>query len=214
MRIGVLGSGDVGQTLASGFIGLGQQVKLGTRDPGQDKVRAWVAQNGAKASAGTFAETAAFGELLVLAVLGTAVDEVIRLADPANFAGKVVIDPTNALDASHGFPPTLFIGGTDSLGECIQRTLPHSRVVKAFNIVGYSLMVHPTLPDGPPTMFICGNDADAKREVTEILTAFGWDTLETGGIEGSRYLEAMAMVWILTGALSKHWLQAFKMLRG
>ena len=212
MQVGVLGSGNVGRSLATGFLSLGHQVKIGSRNP--VKVSDWVAENGPNASAGTFVEAAAFGELIVFAVLGSAAEEVIRMADPANFAGKTVIDTTNALAPSAGGMPTLFVGHTDSLGERIQRALPQGRVVKAFNIVGYALMVHPQLPCGPPDMFICGYDADAKQGVTEILQAFGWSVIDIGPMEGARYLEPLAMVWILSAYPTQSWNQAFKLLRG
>jgi len=213
MRVGILGSGRVGQALGAGLIGLEYPVMMGTRDPQKPDVREWVKQQGKLASAGTFAETAAFGELLVMAVLGSAAESVIEAAGPEHFAGKVVIDATNALDFAKQ-PPTLFVGTIDSLGERIQRAIPQAQVVKAFNIVGAPLMVNPDLPGGPPTMFFCGNDAAAKRTVTEILGAFGWIPMDIGGIESSRYLEPMAMVWILGGYLHQNWNQAFKMLQG
>ncbi|HEY3377071.1 MAG TPA: NAD(P)-binding domain-containing protein [Armatimonadota bacterium] len=213
MKIGVLGTGAVGQALATGLPDLGHEVKIGSRDPQQAKVRAWVAQGGAHASAGTYAETAHFGELLIFAVLGTAAEEVIQQAVPHNFAGKVVIDTTNPFANAPG-APTLFVGHTDSLGERIQRAIPDGQVVKAFNIVGAALMVHPQLPGGPPDMFICGNEPRAKATVAEILHAFGWaSTIDIGGIDGARYLEPMAMVWVRAHAGTHTWIQAFKLLR-
>lgn len=213
MHIGVLGTGDVGQTLAAGFAGLGHQVMIGSRDPQQEKVRAWVERTGHDTSAGTFAEATAFGAVIVLAVLGTATEEVIRMAGADQFTGKVVMDTTNPLDFSTGGAPTLFVGHTDSLGERIQRILPGARVVKAFNIVGHALMVNPQIPCGPPDMFICGDDASAKQTVTDLLLAFGWPTIDIGGIEGARYLEPMCMVWVLSAMQTKTWRQAFKLLR-
>src|SRR5689334_14384753 len=131
MKVGVIGSGDVGRALGAGFVSRGHEVKIGTRDPGQEKVQAWVAKNGGKATAGTFEETAKFGELLVLATLWDATPAIIQMAKPENFAGKVVIDTTNPLDFSKGAPPTLSVGGTNSAGEEVQRLLPKARVVKA-----------------------------------------------------------------------------------
>lgn len=213
MNIGILGTGDVGQVLGAGFIKLGHQVKLGSRDPQQEKVRTWIQRTGSGASAGTFSEAAGFGEVIVLATLGTAVEHAIRLADPKNFAGKVVIDATNPLDFSEGIPPKLAVGHTDSAGEQVQRFLPEAHVVKAFNTVGNPHMVNPTFPGGPPDMFICGNDAKAKETVTGLLKDFGWSVIDIGGIEGSRYLEPLAMIWIRHFFRTGSGNHAFKLLR-
>ncbi len=214
MKVGVLGSGIVGQVLGAGFVARGHEVKLGTRDPAQEKVTAWVAKNGAKASAGTFEETAKFGELLVLALLWDGTKSAIDMANPANFDGKVVIDATNPLDFSKGAPPTLSIGGNNSAGEQVQNWLPKARVVKCFNTVGNAHMISPKFPGGPPDMFIAGNDAEAKKKVTQICTDFGWPgTIDQGGIESSRYLEALAMVWILEYFRTGNANHAIKMLR-
>lgn len=213
MKIGILGSGDVGQALGAGFVARGHDVKMGTRDSGQEKVRAWVKKTGARASAGTFEEAARFGELAVLATLGAANEAVIRAAGPKQLARKVVIDATNPLTFESGKLPTLFVGHTDSGGEQVQRLLPEALVVKAFNTVGHALMVDPKLPGGPPDMFICGNDAGAKKTVSELCRNFGWGVIDTGGIEGSRYLEAMCIVWVYHGIISSSWSHAFKMLR-
>ncbi len=213
MKVGILGTGSVGQALGSGFAQLGHEVKLGSRNPQQDKVKAWIGRAGNGTSAGTFEDAAAFGEILVLATLWSGTENAIKIADPKNFAGKVVIDATNPLDFSAGPPPKLAINHTDSGGEQVQRWLPEARVVKAFNIVGSPHMVHPQFLGGPPDMFICGNDADAKQHVTDILTAFGWSTVDIGGIEGSRYLEPLAMVWIRYGFRTNTWAHAFKLLR-
>ncbi|OGC93493.1 MAG: DNA-binding protein [candidate division Zixibacteria bacterium RBG_16_48_11] len=213
MKVGVLGSGDVGQVLGAGFIKYGHEVEMGTRDPQQEKVKNWVAKNGSRASAGTFAEAASFGEVLVLATHGVATENAIKLAGVKNFSGKVVIETTNPLDFSKGVPPTLSIGLTDSLGEQIQRLIPEAKVVKAFSIVGNAHMVNPQFPGGPPDMFICGNDTEAKKKVMEILKDFGWPAIDLGGIEMSRYLEPLAMVWIVHGFSSNTWNHAFKLLR-
>ncbi len=209
MRVGVLGSGDVGKVLARGFISLGHEAKIGSRDP--EKLAEWVNAAGKGASAGTFDEAARFGDLIVLATLGAGAENAIRLAGAKNFAGKVVIDATNPLDFSKGMP-ALYVGHTDSLGEQVQRWLPDARVVKAFNTVGNALMVKPKLPGGPPDMFLCGNDDDAKTLVSQICQAFGWGVIDIGGIEGSRHLEPMCMVWVLHGIRTKSWSHAFKML--
>lgn len=211
VRVGILGSGDVGRALAAGFAGLGHDVKIGSRDP--EKLREWAAGAGPHVSTGTFAETARFGDVLVLATLGVATEEAIRLAGIDAFDGKVVIDTTNPLDFSTGMP-RLSIGHTDSLGEAVQRLIPKARVVKAFNTVGNALMVNPQLPGGPPDMFMCGNDEDAKNIVTQICKHFGWGVIDLGGIESSRYLEPMCLTWVLHGIRGGSWRHAFKMLHG
>ena len=214
MRIGILGTGDVGQALGTAFVTLSHEARMGGREATNDKAAAWAREAGPKASAGTFADAAAFGGLVVFATLGVANEQVVKAAGPDPFAGKVVIDATNPLDFSGGMPPTLAIAGNDSGGEQLQRLLPSAHVVKAFNTVGNALMFRPDLPGGPPDMFICGNDDDAKRQVAALLEEFGWGVIDVGGIESSRYLEAMCMVWVIAGARSGNWRQAFKMLRG
>jgi predicted dinucleotide-binding enzyme len=215
MKIGIIGSGDVGQRLADGFIELGHTVKIGSRDPNQNKITEWIGKHDKRsASSGTFAETASFGELNVFATSWAGTDDAIRMADPKNFAGKVVIDVINPLDFSKGMPPTLAIGHTDSAGETIQRMLPNSKVVKAFNIVGNPHFIHPDFPGGPPTMFICGNDDQAKKTVIDnILTQLGWETIDIGGIEGARLLEPLAFLWITHYFRTGNGNHAFKLLR-
>ncbi|HLJ02218.1 MAG TPA: NAD(P)-binding domain-containing protein, partial [Solirubrobacteraceae bacterium] len=151
-RVGVLGTGEVGRRLAAGFLSRGHSVMIGSRDPGKPELSEWLAGDGAGIEAGTFAQAAAHGELLVLAVLGDAADEAIAAAGPENFSGKVVIDAMNPLDFSGGFPPKLSISGEDSLGERVQRALPAARVVKAFNTIGNPYFVDPSFSDGEPTM--------------------------------------------------------------
>ena len=209
VNVGVLGSGDVGRVLASGFIHLGHDVKVGTRDPG--KLAEWASAAGDRASVGTFEEAARFGDILVLATLGAGTESAMRMAGLANFNGKVVIDAANPLDFSKG-RPELYVGHTDSLGEQVQRLAPAARVVKAFNTVGNALMVHPKLPGGPPDMFICGNDDGAKKIVSQICDAWGWGVIDIGGIEGARHLEPMCLVWVLHGIRTGKWMHAFKML--
>jgi len=213
MRIGVLGTGDVGQVLGAAFAKRGHTVKMGSRDPAQDKVRAWVAKTGAAASAGTFAEAAAFGEVVVLATLWTATESILKLAGPENFSGKLVLDATNPLDFSGGVPPKLAVSGADSAGERVQRWLPDARVVKAFNTVGNRHMDAPSFAGGPPDMFLCGNDASAKKTAAELIRSLGFGIVDSGGIESSRYLEAIAMVWILEFFATGSGDHAFKILR-
>jgi predicted dinucleotide-binding enzyme len=186
---------------------------MGSRDPGSDKVRAWVSRTGSNASAGTLKETAAFGELNVLATPWSAAENALRLAGEQNLAGKVLIDVTNLPVFQEGRPPSLALGNTDSGGEQVQRWLPDTRVVKAFNTVGNQLMFRPSFADGPPDMFICGNDVDAKRVVTDVLRDFGWPAIDIGGIEGARLLEPLALLWILYGIQNGNRNHAFKLLR-
>lgn len=215
MKVGIIGSGDVGRKLADGLIELGHSDRIGSRDPNQSKICEWISKHGKEnASAGTFADTAVFGDIIVLATLWTGKAEAIHLADPQNLANKIVIDVTNPLDFSKGVPPRLGLGHTDSAGETIQRMLPDSKVVKSFNIVGNSHMIHPDFPGGKPAMFICGNDEDAKKIVTnDILSKFGWETIDIGGIEGSRLLEPLALLWILHYFKTGSGDHAFKLLR-
>jgi hypothetical protein len=212
MKIGILGTGDVGRALGTGFAALGHEVKIGSRNPQKPVVKEWLKTVGPRASAGTFAEAAAFGDMAVLATLWAGTENAIQLSGQKNFAGKAVIDTTNPLDFSSGVP-RLAIGHTDSAGEKVQGWLPQAKVVKAFNIVGHAHFFKPQLPDGPPTMFICGNDAGAKKTVAGLLEAFGWPVIDIGGIEGSRLLEPLAMLWITYGFRTNTWNHSFKLLR-
>ena len=210
VKVGVLGSGDVGKVLAGGFLKLGHEVRIGSRSP--EKLQEWAAGAGGGASTGTFAEAAKFGDIVVMATHGEGTQSAVELAGAGNFDGKVVIDATNPLDFSSG-GPQLSIGFNDSLGERVQRWLPNARIVKAFNTVGNAHMIDPQFPGGPPTMFIAGNDADAKKLVTQVSEAWGWDVADLGGIEASRYLEPMCMAWVVYGIRTGSWNHAFKLLR-
>jgi 8-hydroxy-5-deazaflavin:NADPH oxidoreductase len=215
LNVGILGSGDVGQALGRGFASHGHDVKIGSRTPNSDKLKAWLKQTTGKTSTGTFAEAAAHGEILVLAAQGAAAENVIDLAGPEKFTGKVVIDTTNPLDFSKGSSPTLFVGITDSLGERIQRKLLQAKIVKCFNIVSNLQMVNPTFSEGKPEMLICGNDAQAKQRVIAILKEFGWPgAIDTGGIEEARWLETLVPLWVRVGAALNTWRHAFKVVRG
>jgi predicted dinucleotide-binding enzyme len=214
MKVGILGSGDVAKALGTGFVKLGNEVMLGSRAAGNPKTADWAKESHGKGSTGTFADAATFGEVVVLATLGVATPEAIRLAGPSHFDGKVVIDATNPLAFSAQGVPSLAIGHTTSAGEVHQKALPKAHVVKAFNIVGNTLFFRPSLPQGPPTMLICGNDAGAKKKVEQILHDFGWTSVvDIGGIEGSRELEAICIAWV-KAAFSLHDFQiAFKLLK-
>ena len=213
MQIGILGSGDVGQALGLGFVKLGHDVKLGSRDP--DKLKAWVTKAGRHASAGTPEETARFAEVAVLATAWSGTESTLKLAGAAaTLAGKLVMDVTNPLITEAGKMPRLALGHTDSGGEQVQRWLPQSKVVKAFNSVGHAHMVEPKFTGGPPDMFICGEDASAKQVAAGFCKNFGWGVVDVGGIEGARLLEPLCILWVEYGLRSKSWNHAFKLLRG
>ena len=212
-RIGVIGSGVVGQMLAGGFVKHGFETMVGSREPG--KLREWVVKAGSLAKAGAVQEAARFGDIVVLAVKGTAAEETVRLAGPETLAGKVVIDATNPIAEA---PPTngvikFFTSLDESLMERLQRVAPKARFVKAFSCVGNALMVNPKLPGGPPTMFICGNDANAKKEVEGVLKLFGWETEDAGMVEAARAIEPLTLLWCIPGFLKNDWVHAFKLLR-
>lgn len=213
MKIGVLGTGDVGKALGKAFVTLSHEVCMGSRSAGNEQALAWAKEMGPKASAGTFGDAASFGEIIVLATRGVANESVLRSAGPAHFSGKLLIDATNPLDLEHGLPPTLAVSGNDSGGEQVQRLLPEAHVVKCFNTVGNPYMFRPDFPGGPPDMFICGEHEEAKQQVTELLKDFGWGAIDVGGIQSSRYLEAMCLVWVLYGVRTNTWSHAFKLLR-
>jgi len=208
MRVGVLGSGQVGRALAAAFRSRGHEVSIGTRDPDANgELQAWAAaQEGI--AVGSFRAVAEGAELVVLATRGTAVAEAIEEAGRPHFAGKVVIDATNPLDFSGG-GPALAIGHTDSGGETVQRAIPDARVVKAFNTVNAALMADPGLPGGPHPMLIAGDDAGAKRLVGDVLDSFGWRALDVGGIERSRELESLVILWVAIGQARGAWDHAF-----
>ena len=201
VRIAILGSGVVGQALARGLAKHGHEVRIGTRKDRVDDL-----------PVGTPSEVVKDAELVFLSVLGTAaVDLVTSIQD--ELRGKVLIDTTNPLDFSSG-SPSLFVGHSDSLGEQVQRAVPDTRVVKAYNTVGNANMVDPDLRGGPPTMFIGGDSEEAKSTVTTLLEATGWDVVDLGGIETSRYLEPICIAWVLHGIRTGTWNHALRLLRG
>jgi predicted dinucleotide-binding enzyme len=212
MKIGVLGSGVVGETLANGFLKHGHEVMRGSRDAA--KLAGWKAGAGSKAAAGTMHEAARFGEVVVLAVKGTAAVAVAEVC-AAELAGKVVIDTTNPIAEE---PPVhgvlrFFTTLDASLLEALQRHVPKARFVKAFSCVGAALMVDPQLPGGKPTMFICGDDEAAKGQVTGLLGELGWETEDAGRVEAARAIEPLCMLWCIPGFLRNDWAHAFKVLR-
>jgi len=211
MKVGILGSGAVAKLLATGFLNLGYEVKLGTRD--SNKLIEWTNSIGAKGEVGTFEEAASFGEIIVLAINWSGVENAINLANKKNFYGKIVIDVTNPLDFSKGVPPKFVATYGNSAGEQIQNMLNDSKVVKAFNTVSASIMINPKLEDGDPDLLIAGNDESAKKSVTEIAKSFGWkNVIDIGDIKQSYWLETFAMLWIEYGFKYNRWTHAFKLL--
>jgi predicted dinucleotide-binding enzyme len=210
MKIGIVGSGSVAQTLGRGFLSKGHEVMLGTRDA--SKLAAWRDEAGDRASVGTFAETAAFGEIVLLSVPGSALAEVIGLAGPGNLKGKTVLDITNPMDFSDGVPPKFTATVGNSLGELVQKILPESHVVKAFNSIGVAVMTDPDFNGEKATHFIAGNSDEAKAHATRLISEFGWEVLDVGGIEQAFFLEALASLWVNYAFKSNNWNQAFKLL--
>ncbi len=212
MKVGVLGSGSVGQTLAAGFVKHGHQTMIGTSDTA--KLAEWQMKN-AKVRIGTFSDVAAFGEVLVLAVKGAAAADVLHDAGDANLNGKLVIDACNPIADA---PPTngvlkFFTNLDESLMERLQREFPKVHFVKAFNSVGAARMVNPQFQGGKPTMFICGNDDEAKLLSAQLLEQFGWETADMGKVEAARAIEPLCMLWCILGFTKNEWTHAFKLLR-
>jgi 8-hydroxy-5-deazaflavin:NADPH oxidoreductase len=211
-RVGILGSGDVAKQLGRGFAKHGYEVQLGTREPA--KLGAWKTEVGGKASIGSFSEAAAFGDFVILATHGAGTESAIDLAGAPAFGSKLVLDATNPLDFSHGMPPGLFVGTTDSLGERVQRKIPGAKVVKCFNTIGNAKMIDPKFASGPVRMLICGNDAGAKKRTEEILRDLGWaGALDMGDIAGARWLEALVPLWVRAGQTLNTFEHAFQVVR-
>lgn len=214
MKIGVIGSGIVGRVLGNGFLSEGHEVMLGTRNTSKEDVVKWKKEN-PKGSLGSFQETAQFGEIIVLAVSGLAAEDAIHLAGKEHFSEKIVIDATNPIAA---VPPDngvlkFFTTLEESLMEKLQQSLPDAKLVKAFNSVGNAFMYKPSFKDGIPTMFICGNDAPAKKTVSEILASFGWETEDMGTVQAARAIEPLCILWCIPGFIHNQWSHAFKLLK-
>jgi 8-hydroxy-5-deazaflavin:NADPH oxidoreductase len=213
MKVGIIGSGVVGQTLAAGLLKHGHEVEIGTREAA--KLKDWSAKNpGVKIKSS--ADAAAFGDVVILAVAGDAAEEALKLVGPKGLAGKTVIDACNPIG---GGPPvngvlSFFTPQNESLMERLQKAYPAAHFVKAFNSVGAGQMVNPEFASGRPTMFICGDDANAKRVVKEILDQFGWDAEDMGAVEAARAIEPLSRLWCIPGIGKNDWsLHAFKLLR-
>jgi predicted dinucleotide-binding enzyme len=199
MRYGVLGTGMVGATLASRLVQLGHEVRMGARSSGNQRAEAWAAGAGAGASAGSFAEAAVFGSLVVNATAGAHSLDALRAAGAAALRGKVLVDVANPIEPDSGFPPRLSVCNGDSLGEQIQREFPEARVVKALNTMNCDVMVRPSLVAGDHHVFLCGNDAAAKDEVAAMLRSFGWAAdavLDLGDISAARGMEMYLIFWL------------------
>ena len=211
MKIGVIGSGDVGKVLASGFLKHGHEVVIGTRDPA--KLADWAKAN-PKGRVGSFADAAEFGDAVALAVKGAVALEAISAAGARALEGKVVMDATNPI----GGPPEkgvlkFFTTLDESLMERLQKAQPEAKFVKAFSSVGNRRMVNPDFGGVRPTMFICGNDSGAKATVTKILDQFGWETEDMGSAEAARAIEPLCMLWCIPGFTRNQWTHAFKLLK-
>ena len=211
-KIGILGTGMVGQVLASGFIKYGHSVKIATRSP--EKVADWLDKN-PEGAVGDHQQVGAWADVIVLASKGSAAEGALRLCHAPDLAGKVVIDATNPIA---GAAPTngvlhYFTTLEDSLMERLQRAFPQARFVKAFNSVGNAYMVDPDFGGVKPTMFICGNDTEAKAQVTAILDRFGWEAEDMGGVEAARAIEPLCILWCLPGFVRNQWSHAFKLLK-
>ncbi len=198
MRVGVLGTGMVGNAIASKLVQLGHEVKMGSRTANNPQAGEWVKANGTKASNGTFAEAAAFGEIVFNCTAGATSLEALRKAGAENMRGKILIDVSNPLDFSRGMPPTLTVSNTDSLGEQIQRNFPEVKVVKGLNTVNCNVMVNPSLVPGESDLFVCGNDPAAKSRVRELLMKwFGWTSvIDLGDISAARGMEMYLPLWL------------------
>lgn len=212
MKIGILGSGDVARSLGAGFLKHGHEVTLGTGTPG--KLDDWAAKNPG-ARVGSFADAAGFGDIVVLAVKGSAAIAAIRAAGVQRLEGKTVIDTTNPIADAAPVDGVLqfFTGGSDSLLEQLQREYAGVKFVKAFNSVGAGFMVDPQFKDGPPTMFICGNDEAARKTVRGVVESFGWEAADMGSAVAARAIEPLCMLWCIPGLLRGEWAHAFKLVK-
>jgi 8-hydroxy-5-deazaflavin:NADPH oxidoreductase len=213
VKVAVFGSGIVGEVLANGFLKHGYEVMRASRDAA--KLADWRSKAGAKASVGTFQEAATFGNLIVLAVKGTGAESALKQAGAENLKGKTILDATNPIaDAppEHGVL-RFFTDLNSSLMERLQKAVPEANFVKAFSCVGNAFMVNPKFADGKPTMFICGNNAAAKKEAEDVLAQFGWEWEDMGSAEAARAIEPLCMLWCIPGLLRNQWTHAFKLLR-
>jgi 8-hydroxy-5-deazaflavin:NADPH oxidoreductase len=198
MQLGVFGTGAVGVAIGTKLVELGHAVKMGARSASNEKAAAWAGSQGANASHGTFADAAAFGEVLFNCTAGAGSLAALEQAGADNLGSKVLVDISNPLDFSQGFPPSLTVCNTDSLAEQLQRAFPNVRVVKTLNTVTNAVMVNPSLVPGEHDMFLAGNDAEAKAQVGAILREwFGWQSvIDLGDLTNARALEAYLLLWV------------------
>lgn len=199
MRIGVLGTGMVGQAIGTKLVDLGHEVAMGSREAGHENAVAWVEGAGEKATEGSFADAAGHGELVINCTSGVASLAALGAAGEVNLSGKTLVDVANPLDASQGFPPTLAFCNDDSLGERIQAAFPASNVVKTLNTMNCQVMVEPTRVPGEHAVFVSGEDEGAKREVNDLLESFGWPEeriIDLGGIRTARGTEMYLPLWL------------------
>lgn len=212
MQIGIIGSGDVALTLGEGLVRAGNKVMIGTRNADKKELKGWRKKNDKHRSVGSTTEAAHFSEVCILAIAWHATEDVLAQIRP-ELAGKVVIDVTNPILFRDDGPPVLSIGHTISGGEMIQQSLPDSHVVKTLNFISYRNMVQPKFKNYDPVMFVCGNNQSAKYSAGQLLLDIGWvDIIDIGGIEKSRLLEPLSLLWIEYGIAKDTWEHAFAVL--
>ena len=213
MKIAVFGTGDVGQAIASKLVSLGHEVTLGSRTATNEKAQAWVAKEGGKAKAGTYADAVKGADFVFNCTLGTGTVEALKMAGEGALDGKIVVDLSNPLDFSKGMPPSLFLSNTDSLGETVQRVFPKARVVKTLNTMWNGLMVNPRMLGDTHVNYLCGNDAGAKAQVKDLLKTFGWkdeELLDLGDISAARGTEGAMLLWLRVWGATKNGAFNFK----
>jgi len=213
MKIGILGSGTVAQTLANGLIKYGHEVMLGSRSP--EKLADWKNKAGTNATAGGFADTAAYGRLLILAVKGSVAQQTLKMVADGSLEGKTIIDVTNPIadDAPVNGVIKFFTNLDKSLMERLQGAYPKANFVKAFNSIGAAFMVNPDFDGVRPSMFICGNNEQSKKDVSAIVTQLGFEVEDMGKAEAARAIEPLCMLWCIPGMLKNEWSHAFKLLK-
>ncbi len=217
MKIAVLGTGAVGNSIGTKLSQLGHEVKMGSRTANNEKAASWLKTAGAKASQGTFADAAAFGEIIFNCLNGMATLEALKLAGAENMKGKILVDIANPLDFSKGFPPTLSVCNDNSLGEQIQKAFPDIKVVKTLNTMTCFVMVNPSLVPGDHSVFVSGNDEAAKTKVKELLNSFGWknnNIIDLGDITTARGTEQLLPVWVRLYGKFQHAMFNFNIVMG
>lgn len=211
MKIAIIGSGDVGQTLAKGLVAVGHKVMIGTRDTSKKDLK-WTKKHKDKLQIGSFAEAADFGDIAILAVAWHATENVLAIIRP-ELSGKIVIDVTNPLVFPDDGAPQLAVGHNMSAGEIVQQTLSDSHIVKTLNTINYRNMINPSFKKGVPVMFMCGNNQSAKAHIGDLLAELGWINIQdVGDIEKSRLLEPLCLLWIEYGVINNTWDHAFSVI--